>query len=631
MSFSTMSRNVLPEGLAAHGRREGTPAGEDPYTHMLTWLPRYFGDLPRDQLTEISARLRREEISSGDLLYREGDVGDCMHFVLTGRLEVRLHDESGRSYAAGHLSASDSVGELSLLTGNPRAADVVAIRDSSVARLTKQDYEEIVRSHPEAGLNIARFALRRLNSRAARFVPLVTNIAIVPLHPSVATGEFGRRLELALMRFGSTLYLDAPTIRRRTSRWPGAEADGFALDSVLDVAENSRRFVIYEADREDNSWTRKCLSQADRVLLLADASQPPDVTEIEKALFGGTSKAVLAEKELILLRPMRDAAPSGTGEWLAARQVQRHSNVAWEGKRDFNHLARLLSGHAVTLVLGGGGARGFVQIGIIRAIREARVPIDAVGGTSIGAIIGALVALGWDDERILRSCKRAFVDDRPLDDFTFPLFALLRGEKLGRTLRRYMGDVDIVDLWLPYFCVSTNLSRGRMEAHYAGSLWRAVQASATLPGILPPVIKQGELHVDGGVLDNLPVGVMKRFVGGNTIAVSASVAEDYSVSVESFPTTTQYLRSRLMGRSDHANLPTLSSLLIQTTTLGSSWGAEELQQGTDLHLTPPIESFDWLEWRSIYELVDIGYRYACEKLPSWISANPGVQSRDGML
>jgi predicted acylesterase/phospholipase RssA len=303
--------------------------------------------------------------------------------------------------------------------------------------------------------------------------------------------------------------------------------------------------------------------------------------------------------------------------------------VAWEGHRDFNHLARLLAGCAVTLVLGGGGARGFAQIGVIRAIREARVPIDVVGGTSIGAIIGALVALDWDDERILQSCKRAFVDDRPLDDFTFPLFALLRGEKLEQTLQRYMGDVDIVDLWLPYFCVSTNLSRSRMEVHHAGMLCRAVQASATLPGILPPVIRKGELHVDGGVMDNLPVSVMKRFIGGSTIAVSATVARDYSVPVDSFPTAVEYFYSRLTGRSEHANIPTLSRLLIQTTTLGTFSGAEELQEGTDLYLRPPVQSFDLLDWKSIHKLVDIGYSHASERLPEWIAANPGVQSRSG--
>lgn len=599
-------------------------------SQALAVLPRFLGDLSQQQLREVASRLQRQEAASGDHLYRQGDVGDCMHFVLTGRLEVRLHDDEGGSRAVSHLSGGDAVGELALLSGQQRAADVVAIRDSLLARLGQADYEAILRNHPQAGLNLARYALGRLTSRTRRFVPHVTNIAVVALHPGTATAEFGRRLELALMRFGSTLYLDSATVRRMLNAGGPdfADVDAFALQSRLDATENARRFVVYQADDNDSAWTRKCLRQADRVLLVADASAPPVLTPVERALFGDGADTLLAEKELVLLRRDRRDAPSGTAEWLAARKVQRHSNVAVCDERDFNRLARLLSGHAVTLVLSGGGARGFAQIGVIRAIREAGVPIDAVGGTSVGAIIGALVALGWDDERILSSCKRAFVDDKPLDDYTIPLFALLRGDKLGRTLRHYMGDPDIVDLWLPYFCMSTNISRGKPQAHHSGTLWRAAQASATLPGILPPIIKDGELHVDGGVLDNFPIGVMKRFVGGNTIAVSASYSRPFTVAIENFPSPLQYLRARLGGAGEHRDLPTLSSLLIQTTTLDSLKGEAELQEGADLYLRPPIQDFDMLDWKSIYKLVDIGYAYAREELPKWIEGNRGVLTRE---
>src|SRR5262245_56023361 len=254
-----------------------------------------------------------------------------MHFVLTGRLEVRLQDESGHAHAVTHLSGGDSVGELSLLTGNRRAADVVAIRDSSVARLTKRDFEEITRDHPQAGLNIARYALDQLSSGTKRFVPRVTNIAVVPLHPGVPVAEFGRRLELALMRMGNTLYLDSQTVYQGLHRSRNNEADDFLLQSVLDQAEKTRRFVIYQSDVKATDWTQKGVRQADRVLLLAEDTSSPEITPIEEALFGQSAAAVLAEKELILLRSSRRTTPSGTAAWLAARHVDRHSNIALEG------------------------------------------------------------------------------------------------------------------------------------------------------------------------------------------------------------------------------------------------------------------------------------------------------------
>jgi len=121
---------------------------------------------------------------------------------------------------------------------------------------------------------------------------------------------------------------------------------------------------------------------------------------------------------------------------------------------------------------------------------------------------------------------------------------------------------------------------------------------------------------------------MKRFVGGNTIAVSASYSRPFTVAVENFPSPFQYLRARLGGDGEHRDLPTLSSLLIQTTTLDSLKGEAELQEGADLYLRPPIQDFDMLDWKSIYKLVDIGYAYAREELPKWIETNRGVLTRE---
>jgi len=593
-------------------------------------LPRFLGPLPDVELIAFAARLQREFVASGTRLYRQGEASDCMHFVVTGRLEVWTHDRYGDRRLVAHVSSGDCVGELSLLTGDTRAADVVVLRDALLARLDRQEYDAMLRRYPEAGLNIARFALRTLR-QGPTFVPKVRSIALVPLGGDVRLAQFGRRLELALLRFGSTLYLDSPVAHARRPASGSGEAQARAsarhLDRLLDEAEHSRRFVICEADAQCTDWTRKCVAHADRILFVADATQSPAWSAIEEALTAASPGASLMQKELVLLHASRRVPPSGTAAWLSPRIGYRHSHVSWEGNRDFHRLARLLSGNAVTLVLGGGGARGLAQIGVIRAIREAGVPIDAVGGTSVGAIIGALVALDWMDEDILQSCKHAFVDDRPLDDVTVPVFSLLSGKKFSRTLHHYIGDVDIEDLWQPYFCVSSNLSESRVHVHHAGRLWQAMQASAALPGMLPPRVSKGQLHVDGGVLDNLPVGVMKRFIGGNTIAVEATVKVEYSIDADEFPSPLAYLRSRLSRRDKHA-LPTLPSLLIKSTLLGGSTGRNELREGDDLYINPPTREFGFLDWHQIYTMVDVGYRHGQECVRAWIDAHPEMRRRD---
>jgi len=608
---------------------------DDAFTrYLVALLPRFLGALAETELAQVVDRLQRVHVVSGQILYRQGEAGDCMHFVVTGRLEVWVRDKYGERRLVAHLSSGDCVGELSLLTGDPRAADVVVTRDTVLARLAKDDYDEMLRKHPEAGLSIARYALRSLRAGAAEFVPTLRNIALIPLNADVPIAEFGRRLELALLRFGSTSYLDSQVAngRRATgeSRCAPVHGDDLFLDRLLDQAEAARRFVICQADPDMTEWSRKCIAHADRLLLVANAAHSPRITAVEEALLERSFGAELTHKELVLLHPDRRGAPTKTAAWLASRKSYRHSHVSWEGSQDFNRLARLLSGNAVTLVLGGGGARGLSQIGAIRAIRESGIPIDAVGGTSIGAIIGALVALDWADERILQSCKHAFVDDRPLDDMAIPMFSMLSGKKLARTLDHYIGDVDIEDLWQPFFCVSTNLSKSRINVHHSGSLLHALQASASLPGLLPPVVAEGDLCVDGGVLDNLPVGVMKRFIGGNTIAIEAGVKVEYQVNVDDFPSPLQYLRSRLSRRAG-TPLPTLPSLLIKSTLLGGTGGHNDLREGDDLHLNPPMRHFGFLDWNAIHELVDVGYRYTQERLLPWLERNPRLQRHDESL
>ncbi|HKP67500.1 MAG TPA: patatin-like phospholipase family protein [Casimicrobiaceae bacterium] len=602
--------------------------------YMSALLPRFVGALPAPDIEQIVARLQRVHMASGEILYRQGDAGDCMHFVVTGRLEVWVTDKYGERRLVAYRSSGGCAGELALLTGDARAADVVVTRDSVLARLAKDDYDALVDKHPQAGLCLARTALRSLRAGSNELVPPLGNIVLIPLHADVPIGEFGRRLELGLLRFGTTAYLDSRVADRRriTDQFVGSSAagDDLFLDRLLDKAEGERRFVICETDHEMTEWTRKCIAHADRLLFVGYAANSPALTGIEDELRDSRFGAKLTEKQLILLHPDRGTAPKKTFAWLAPRPSYRHLHVSWEGTQDFNRLARLLSGNSVTLVLGGGGARGLSQIGAIRAIRESGTPIDAVGGTSIGAIIGALVALDWADERILQSCKHAFVDDRPLDDLTIPMFSMLSGRKLQRTLEHYVGDVDIEDLWQPFFCVSTNLSKSSINVHHSGKLLQALQASTSLPGLLPPVVANGDLYVDGGVLDNLPVGVMKRFIGGNTIAIESGVKVEFQMSGSDYPSPLDYLKSRWSRRIETA-APTLPSLLIKSTLLGGMGGRNELREGPDLHLNPPMRQFGFLDWNAIYELVDVGYRYTQERLLPWLERNPGIQRYDESL
>jgi predicted acylesterase/phospholipase RssA len=327
---------------------------------------------------------------------------------------------------------------------------------------------------------------------------------------------------------------------------------------------------------------------------------------------------------LVLVHPERSAMPRGTRRWLDSVPVQQHLHVPWAGNEGFNRLARTLSGNAVAVVLGGGGARGFAHVGVVRALREAGVPIDAVGGTSFGAIVAGAVAMGWGDEKMLDRFKVAFVDERPTNDYTLPIMSVLRGEKMTRGLRRHFGDALIEDLSIPFFAVSSNLSRSRVQVHKGGPLWRALRGSVSLPAIFAPLIEDGDLLVDGGILNNLPVDLMRESVRGRTIAVDLSVKDDFRYEREALPSAWEYLKGRLSPSASRLAIPTIGRVVLKSTMLGSRREVEAAKREADLFLNPPVSSFDLLGWARFHDIVEVAYRYARGHLAGWIEDHPEV-------
>jgi predicted acylesterase/phospholipase RssA len=195
-------------------------------------------------------------------------------------------------------------------------------------------------------------------------------------------------------------------------------------------------------------------------------------------------------------------------------------------------LARLLTGRGIGLTLSGGGARGLAHIGVVKALRQANIAIDAVGGTSLGAILGAGVAMEWTHDELVDRFRRAFVDTNPLNDYTLPLMSLVSGRKVTRLLRGEFGELQIEDLPLPFYCVSSNLTTGRLAVHRTGSLWRWLRASVAIPGVLPPIFHQGDVHVDGGAMNNLPVDVMREVGRGPIIGVDVGADRAFTADFD---------------------------------------------------------------------------------------------------
>ena len=588
-----------------------------------------FADQEEILLQEFAARCGQTYLAPGEVLMREGDPADSLYILVSGRLRVLVKQLDGTETTVSEVGRNEVVGEMSIISDEPRSATVIAIRDSELLSFSRDNFEHIVEKHPQAMLKIARLIAGRLrrSSRSQGVSRRELSIAVIPAGNEPARPECIHELVEGFSQIGSTLVLDSHFVNEHVGPDAAYEdqhgPNNDRLMAWLNEQEAKHQYIIYQTDASTTNWTRRCLRMSDRVLAVGLAHGNPARNEIEEELLKRGSNKIFAQAELVLVHQNDGTPPSGTSHWLASRDVRGCHQVRDGVKQDYQRLARLLTGRALGLVLGGGGARGLAHVGVIRALHEVGIPIDAIGGTSMGAIIAGLYAMDSDLENMTEACRAAFVKQRSMLDVTFPALALTSGKRIARNLETFFGDRQIEDLWLKYYCVSSNLTRAKTNVHSEGPCWQRIRASISLPGILPPVYHEGDLLVDGGVTNNLPVDVMRTVCdGGTVIAVDVSPKVDMrqKASFGEAISGWQILSRGMNPFTDSLDVPTIANVLMRTTLLGSSSARASNAQDADLCLYPPVTDAGLLEFQAFERVSEAGYGYALEELQKWWSA-----------
>ncbi|HET8942730.1 MAG TPA: cyclic nucleotide-binding and patatin-like phospholipase domain-containing protein, partial [Rudaea sp.] len=368
-----------------------------------------FRHLDDDTADELAGELEWFAMPGGNVLFEAGGESDSLYLLKSGSLGAFKPDQDNVLQLSGIIAAGETVGELGLIVDQPRSATVRALRDSELLRLSRKGFDKLIARHPEAMLISARLAVQRLITReTSQLLSVPRTFAILAHNKSVDASAFAERLREALSRYGHCAQIEAEAARGKTSAW-------------FSAMEARLRYVLYVADGDDEIWNEMCVRQADCLLLLADASQRashwPEKASID------AERALHRPRHLLLVHASGKIEPGAASRWLAKVPGVAHHHV--RNDSDVERVARLLIGRSVGLVLSGGGARGFAHIGVVRALREAGIRIDSVCGTSIGAIIGAGVAADWSDDEMFDKYRRAFVDGRPLGDYTLPFISLV--------------------------------------------------------------------------------------------------------------------------------------------------------------------------------------------------------------
>lgn len=610
-------------------------------------------ELETETREALAASFQTKDLPAGQILFHEGEQGDALYLILSGRVRIEIAVAPSEEFrhstrVLAELGKGDLLGEMALLTGEPRSATAIAVRDTQLAELQRSAFDRIVAAHPQQMLGlVSRQLAGRLRAqnagRKAEGRPPVSIAVLTPAGSAdpTAAPEFARELVRQLSLFGPTLHLNSTILagifgrdpfgatqsstpsHSSTSGQPSRAAFERRLLSWLGDQEMTYRHVVYEADPDNSPWTSRCLRQADLVLAVIDADADQSLcAQLLSQLVHAPATSV--PRTLVLLHSGNgNTMPANTARTKRLLAMDQHRHVRRNTPADVGRIAREINHQSVGLTLGGGFALGLAHIGVIDAMRHLDIPIDFVGGTSMGAIIGVACAQEFSHAQMLevmdKGCAQALKGD-----YTLPIVSLLTGKKVTLALGKYLSGLDIEDLWLPYFAISASLVQARMVVHRTGSALHSVLASCRAPGMFPPLGWNGDVLVDGGLVNNIPADVMRECVGGGTVfAADVSPKKEFSAGSEFGMNVSGW---RVAARNANPfrraqRIGTIGDILMRMIRLGGVAHNREIQSRADLYFALPLERFSIRDFHLGEEMAQVGYEYALRTLQEWIAVH----------
>ena len=560
-------------------------------------------------------------MSAATASLRQGEDADALYVVVSGRFAVEVE---GHTEPVAEISHGSTIGEIAFFAGGPRTATVRAIRDGVVVRLTRADFDAISAHSPAIWTAVTATLAERLAAatrRAAR-IDRGAHTARAQPRPRTITllGAGGGQIppifltafvEAAKAR-PDTLVVSSGTI---SDVLDGRKGGDFDLTEALNALESRFSTVVFIADRELTPWSEKAVRQADELLIVAAPLDGPVGTTVALSPLEAFALSLHrpASRRLVIVHG-RKRIVQGTRHWLALREPSMHHHVALGEAQDVARLWRFLTGEALGFVACGGGAYCAAHIGVYRAFRELGIGFDLIGGTSGGAAMGAAFAQEMDPLAIDAGVHRMFIDGRALGRYTLPRYGLLDHTHFDAHLEKEYGSIRIEDLWKSYFAVSADLSDYEIEVHRSGHLWRALRASAAIPGLLPPYYTDdGRMLVDGSVIANVPIETMHSLKRGPNIVVSfqAAQAQRFAVDYASLPNRGDLIWRTFNPISRHRlpSAPSAATVLVKSLMANRSHFERHLQPEDWLIIPPTPPAMGALDWRRHTELMEAAYHY----------------------
>lgn len=566
-----------------------------------------FGALDEAILAKMAAVAQQRHVPRGEVLIEEGQPADNLYIVLRGRFVVLV----GQS-AIAEISRGEPIGELAFFAGGTRTANVVAARNSIVMSLSRDAYDDLSAATPALSQDILAALSRRLAKTitdSPELRPKAGKVcSIFPGRDAALDSRFSQRLKQAFEDVEGWSVID------ETNCPTGAIDDPAALSAWLDEqeAQCGNLVLICTDPARTTAWSKCAADNSDTVLLVVEkVATTDDVSPsvLEQNLLDTTLKPNI---QLVLYRQETSQPTTDTARWLDNRDVALHHHIALDSEADFARLGRFVRGEAIGLVLCGGGSFGTAHLGVIQALHERGYTFDFYGGTSIGAAMGGSLAIGLSTGRIMDLCEDLFIKSKAMSRFTVPKHSVFDHHRLDTALMKHFGRHNIEDMPINFFAVATSLTDNDVAVMRRGPLWQALRASASLPGVFPPFIKEdGEVLIDGGLIDNVPITVMRNLKSGPNLVLNFLTPKPWRTKARygDLPTRGQAIASLVTpAKKGHPKAPSVMSVLSRAMVVGARRLLKQTDIGTDVLLNiSPLRGMSFMDWTRGRELFKTSY------------------------
>ena len=590
--------------------------------HHLQVLGHLFQELEYDVLCKILEAGKKHQVESGDYLFRQGDLEDSLYIVLSGRLRAVMQDKHGM-HNLGDIGEGEPTGEFALFTNEPRMASVLAIRKTIVLEINKLEYLNLISQNPAFAGVLTSFLIKRLkrNILDQNISSTPKNIVLINLQAAHDLSPWTTDIERTLEESGISIRIFDHDSQPEKQ-----------YQSVFDSLEQHKGLNILVCSETCLEWSKQCLLYADLVIVATDFLADPNLYGIEKMLDLYDHSILNKKIYIVFLHENETLLPKHSSRWLAKRTVNLHIHIRKNHLADIRRFCRVISNQAVGVVLGGGGAKGYAHMGAVRALLEAGVEIDFLGGTSAGALYGiGMSHCDFDFQKADVLCEAAAKRKLTSNDYSWPFVSIMSGKKLNGFIREMFGDSELEDIWVNSYCVSTNFSSSGTKIHDRGLISKMVQASMAIPGVFPPVVIDQQLHVDGGVVDNLPIEPMYRYPVRHIIAISLTSLSTKHVDYAETPSARMLIWDKLT-RKKRYRIPGIISLIVNSLTLNSRQKQENTKAKVSLYFEMDLRGVGLLDDKKWSQTIQKGHgqmksflENLADKEKFWLKTTCGIK------